>query len=116
LLDDAQKLPRFTRMTELANKAHNSFVSVIGLVTGKQSPGTASGVTFLTLEDDTGNINVVVWSGTARAQKQPFISAKVLQVKGVLEREGQVTHVVAGKLVDLTEHLQTLQTQSREFR
>ncbi len=116
LLEHASKLPRFTRMQALTSKAHKSFVTVTGVVTGKQSPGTASGVTFVTLEDDTGNINVVVWSGTARAQKTPFMSAKILMVKGILEREGEVTHVIAGQLIDMTDKLANLETQSREFK
>ena len=116
LLDNANKLPKFTRMQALTSVNHKSFITVIGVVTGKQSPGTASGVTFVTLEDDTGNINVVIWSGTARAQKSPFMSAKILMVKGILEREGEVTHVIAGQLTDLTDNLANLTTQSREFK
>ncbi|WP_448547238.1 error-prone DNA polymerase [Thalassotalea fusca] len=115
LMADAGKLGKFTRMVELQEKQHKSFVTVVGVVTGKQAPGTASGVTFVTLEDDTGNINVVVWSATSRAQKEPFMTAKILMVKGILEREGEVTHVIAGKLTDLTNELETLNTQSRDF-
>lgn len=115
LLDNAGKLGRFARMTELSALRNNQMVTVIGVVTGKQSPGTAGGVTFITLEDDTGNINVVVWAGTARAQKSPYMSAKILKVKGVLERSGKVTHIIAGKLIDLTDHLADLKTSSRDF-
>ncbi|GAL36917.1 DNA polymerase III alpha subunit [Vibrio maritimus] len=115
LLDEAGKLGRFTRMTELINKEHQSLVTVVGMVTGKQSPGTAAGVTFFTLEDDTGNINVVVWQATARAQKQAYLTSKILKVKGILEREGEVTHVIAGRLIDMTEQLSELKVQSREF-
>ncbi|SON49740.1 error-prone DNA polymerase [Vibrio tapetis] len=115
LLDAAGKLGRFTRMTELMTMPHKSLVTVTGVVTGKQSPGTAAGVTFVTLEDDTGNINVVVWAGTAKAQKQAYLTAKILQVKGILEREGEVTHVIAGKLIDLTDNAATLMTKSRDF-
>ncbi len=115
LLDKAGVLGRFTRMTELSQKPHQSLVTVTGVVTGKQSPGTAAGVTFFTLEDDTGNINVVVWKATARAQKSAYLTAKILQVKGILEREGEVTHVIAGKLTDLTEQLQGLSSKSRDF-
>lgn len=57
-------------MQQLVEKEHKSLVTVVGLVTGRQSPGTAAGVTFITLEDDTGNINVVVWSATARAKSK----------------------------------------------
>ena len=115
LMDEAGKLRRFTRMAELKEVAHKSVITVIGVVTGKQAPGTASGVTFMTLEDDTGNINVVIWSATSRAQKEPYMTAKILQVTGIFEREGEVMHVVAGKLVDLTDHLSLLETKSRDF-
>ena len=115
LLEQQGKLGKFTRMAELADKTHQSLVTVIGVVTGKQAPGTASGVTFMTLEDDTGNINVVVWSGTARAQKQAYLTAKILKVKGIVEKADNVVHVIAGKLEDLTPLLGELKTQSREF-
>ncbi|GAK87734.1 DNA polymerase III alpha subunit [Vibrio ponticus] len=102
-------------MTQLIDKPHQSLVTVVGVVTGRQSPGTAAGVTFFTLEDDTGNINVVVWRATARAQQKAYLTAKVLRVKGILEREGDVTHVIAGRLEDLTDILHGLQTKSRDF-
>ncbi|MGF1694866.1 error-prone DNA polymerase [Vibrio lamellibrachiae] len=115
LLDKANQLGRFTRQKDLIKKPHQSMVTVVGLVTGRQSPATAAGVTFFTLEDDTGNINVVVWKATARAQKQAYLTAKVLMVKGILEREGEVTHIMAGRLIDLTEHFEKLDTHSRDF-
>ncbi|MEH0741576.1 error-prone DNA polymerase [Vibrio cholerae] len=115
LLDNAQRLGRFTRMNQLVQKPHQSLVTVVGVVTGRQSPGTAAGVTFFTLEDDTGNINVVVWQATARAQKNAYLTAKILKVKGILEREGDVTHVIAGRLEDMTEQLADLNSRSRDF-
>ncbi|WP_418114054.1 error-prone DNA polymerase [Vibrio scophthalmi] len=115
LLDQAGVLGRFTRMNQLANKTHQSLVTVVGVVTGRQSPGTAAGVTFFTLEDDTGNINVVVWQATARAQQQAYLAAKILRVKGTLEREGNVIHVIAGRLEDLTNQLHELDSRSRDF-
>ncbi|WP_159738328.1 error-prone DNA polymerase [Vibrio atypicus] len=115
LLDKAGVLERFTRMNELTSRPHQSLVTVVGVVTGKQAPGTAAGVTFFTLEDDTGNINVVVWQATARAQKQAYLTAKILMVKGILEREGEVTHIIAGRLIDMTDKLQGLQSKSRDF-
>ncbi|RJE78207.1 error-prone DNA polymerase [Pseudoalteromonas sp. MSK9-3] len=105
LLDESGRLPRFTRARDLIHLQHKSWVKVIGLVTGKQSPGTAKGVTFFTLEDDSGNINVVIWSGTARAQKQAYLSAKLLEVQGTVEKEGEVIHVIAGRLTNLSELL-----------
>ncbi|WP_247749544.1 error-prone DNA polymerase [Pseudoalteromonas viridis] len=115
LLDKAGKLGRFTRMAQLSACRHKSLVTVVGIVTGKQAPGTAGGVTFFTLEDDTGNINVVVWAGTARVQKQAYLSAKLLEVKGVVEKEGEVIHVIAGRLIDRSEILGTLHSKSRDF-
>ncbi|MCL9783607.1 error-prone DNA polymerase [Vibrio sp. S4M6] len=115
ILDETYPLGRFTRMNQLTEKNHRSMVTVVGVVTGKQSPGTAAGVTFFTLEDDTGNINVVVWKATARAQKKAYMTAKILKVQGILEREGEVTHVIAGRLTDLTHYLDTLASRSRDF-
>ncbi|MCK6262079.1 error-prone DNA polymerase [Vibrio sp. ZSDE26] len=115
LLDNSKLLGPFTRQKDLTQKAHQSMITVAGLVTGRQSPATAAGVTFLTLEDDTGNVNVVVWKATARAQKQAYLTAKVLMVKGILEREGDVTHIIAGRLIDLTEHFEQIDTHSRDF-
>lgn len=115
LLDKAGILGKFTRQKDLINLPHKSLVTVAGIVTGRQAPGTAAGVTFFTLEDDTGNINTVVWQATARAQKSAYISAKVLMVKGIVEKEDNVVHVIAGKLMDITEHLTQLQSRSRDF-
>ena len=117
LLANANLLPRFTTASELENMPHKTLVSLVGVVACKQSPGTAAGVTFITLEDHTGNSNVIIWQATARAQKQAYLSAKILQVKGILERgDGDVIHVIAGKLIDLTHLLKELDTKCREFR
>ena len=115
LLQEANRLGRFTHMKDLKQQRHKSMVTVVGLVTGKQSPGTAAGVTFVTLEDNTGNINVVVWGATARAQQQAYLTAKALKVQGVLEKEGEVVHVIAGKLIDITDEIIGLNTKSRDF-
>ncbi|MBY6034853.1 error-prone DNA polymerase [Marinobacter daepoensis] len=90
-------------------------VQVAGLVTGRQRPGTASGVTFVTLEDETGNVNVVVWLDTARRQRKPLITARLLHVKGVIEKEGDIVHVMAGKLADLSHLIHSLPVSSRDF-
>jgi len=90
-------------------------VQVAGLVTGRQRPGSASGVTFVTLEDETGNVNVVVWLETARRQRKPLLTARLLHVKGVLEREGDIVHVMAGKLSDLSHLINSLPVSSRDF-
>ncbi|MFT6270131.1 MAG: error-prone DNA polymerase [Alphaproteobacteria bacterium] len=117
MLSQASLLPKFTLAKEISLVAHQSFISVIGVVSCKQSPSTAGGVTFITLEDHTGNTNVVIWQRSARAQKKAYLNAKILQVKGILERgNGGVEHIIAGKLVDLTHLLQKLDVNAREFR
>ncbi|NMP31344.1 error-prone DNA polymerase [Thalassotalea sp. M1531] len=115
LLRDAGALVRVTTAKDLNNIRHKQTVTVAGVVIGRQSPGTASGVTFVTLEDDTGNVNVVVWVATARAQKQAFLASKILKVTGIVEREGQVIHVIAGRLLDITDELSELNSHSRDF-
>lgn len=90
-------------------------VTIAGLVTGRQSPGSAAGVTFLTLEDETGNTNVVVWQATAKAQQQAFLTARLLEVKGVIENHQGVIHVIAGRLIDHSDKLPALILKSRFF-
>ncbi len=109
-LDDCQTA------VSLDDARHQSVINICGIVTGRQRPGTAKDVTFLTLEDETGNVNVVVWSGTAREQRQAFLTSSVLKVKGVLERQDGVTHVIAGRLTNVSHWLESLSTRSRDFR
>ncbi|WP_369602964.1 OB-fold nucleic acid binding domain-containing protein [Hahella sp. SMD15-11] len=109
------KLHRCLKASELSEKSHGSWVRVAGLVIGRQRPGTASGVTFVTLEDETGFVNVVVWLNTARAQRKPLLTARLLEVNGIVEKEGEVIHVIAGRLVDRSAWLADLHTRSRDF-
>lgn len=115
LLREQGQLRHCTRAGELARLRSGTPVRVAGLVTGRQRPGSASGVTFVTLEDETGNINTVVWLATARRQRQPLLNARLLHVRGVLERQDQVIHVIAGRLSDLSHLIDNLNVQSRDF-
>lgn len=116
ILKNEGVLTRYTPANQLDTKTHKSVVTVVGVVIGRQAPGTAAGVTFMTLEDDTGNVNVVVWLATARAQKKAFLKSKVVKVRGILERgDGGVTHVIAGKIEDLTHELESLASKARDF-
>ncbi|MDQ5887996.1 MAG: error-prone polymerase [Pseudomonadota bacterium] len=87
-----------------------------GIVVTRQRPATASGVVFVTLEDETGNTNVIIWSDLVEQQRCELLSAQLLGVYGVVQRQGQVVHLLAKRLVDLTEWLGELDTQSRDFR
>lgn len=116
LLSKQRSLSYITPASELGNKAHKSVVKVLGCVTGRQAPGTAAGVTFLTLEDHTGNMNIVVWVATARAQQTTFLKSTLLQVNGIIERSKEgVIHIIAGKLIDRSEWLTSLNLASRDF-
>ena len=98
------------------DQPHGRFARVAGLVITRQRPATSSGVTFLTLEDETGHVNVVVWRDLAERQRRELLSARLLAVYGTLERQGEVLHLMAGRLEDLTPLLGRLVTQSRDFR
>ncbi len=86
-----------------------------GLVTHRQQPETAKGVVFVTLEDETGQVNVIVWPKVAAAQRRPLLSASLMTVYGIWQREGEVRHLIARTLVDHTPLLQGLVTRSRDF-
>lgn len=91
-----------------------------GLVTHRQRPPTAKGTMFVTLEDDTGGINVIVWPKVVEAQRKPLLGAALLTVFGQWQRQGEgdraVMHLVATKVIDHTPLLQGLATRSRDFR
>jgi error-prone DNA polymerase len=116
LLREAGLLPKHVQANQLYQREHQKPLSVIGVVVGRQRPGTSKGVTFMSLEDDTGCMNVIVWLATARAQKQAYLKSKILKVNGILERgDGGVTHIIAGKLEDLSHLIKQLDTRSRDF-
>jgi error-prone DNA polymerase len=100
----------------LRRQPHNSRVRVAGLVTSRQQPQTASGIIFVTLEDEHGLINVVVWRQVAEAQRLPLLQARLLAVEGQWERMDGVTHLIAHRLKDLTPLLGALDARSRDFQ
>ena len=87
-----------------------------GLVTHRQRPATAHGVVFVTLEDETGAVNVIVWPMVVEQQRRPLLAATLLTVYGIWQREGEVRHLVAKTLVDHSALLQGLNSTSRNFR
>jgi error-prone DNA polymerase len=93
---------------DLAGVANDQRVRVVGIVLVRQRPGTASGVIFATLEDETGVANIIIWPKVFERHRRIVMSARLLGVDGKLQREGLVTHIVADRLVDLTHHLHAL--------
>ena len=94
---------------------HASRVRAAGLVTQRQRPQTASGVTFITLEDEYGPINVVVWRQVAERQWRVFLESRLLGVDGRWEQVDGVSHLIAARLTDLSELLGPLDSRSRDF-
>ncbi|MGB1141057.1 MAG: OB-fold nucleic acid binding domain-containing protein, partial [Halioglobus sp.] len=115
LLRDRYPFNRCKRHTDLPALGNKRFVRIAGLVTCRQRPGSASGVLFLTLEDETGNSNVVVWKRTQQQFRQALMSGQLLLIKGVVEQKDGVIHVIAGAMYDYTHELDTLQVSSRDF-
>ncbi len=110
-------LQRFGVVTakQLFERLNGKSVRVAGLVTCRQRPDTASGVVFVTLEDETGCVNVVVWASLADSQRRELLGARLLGVQGAIERDGDVVHVVARRLVDYSALLGPLAAPSRDF-
>jgi error-prone DNA polymerase len=107
---------RFKSASEIATTPHGRLARMAGIVIGRQHPDTASGVIFVTLEDETGAVNVIVWRDVSERQRRELLGSRLMGVYGKVEREGIVVHLVAGRLVDLTPMLGMLPTRSRDFR
>jgi len=115
LLRHQRPFDQCRRQAELETLGNHRFVRVAGLVTCRQRPGTASGVVFLTLEDETGNINVIVWPAIQERYRQSLMTAQLMLIKGTVESREGVIHVIAGTLEDCSDHLAALTVQSRDF-
>ncbi|MDP3700525.1 MAG: error-prone DNA polymerase [Hylemonella sp.] len=100
---------------ELQRQPDGRPVRACGLVVTRQQPGTAKGVVFVTLEDETGSVQVIVWKALRDKQRDTLLSAQLLAVHGTWQRQGPVCHLIAGHLEDLTPLLGRLTTQSRDF-
>ena len=83
-------------------------VTVAGLVLVRQRPGTANGVIFVTLEDEFGVSNIIVWRKVYERYRRAVISGRLLRVTGRLQREGGVVHIIAEEIEDLSALLDRL--------
>jgi error-prone DNA polymerase len=115
LLRNQLRKRRLLTSAEIANTPHGRLVRTAGIVIGRQRPDTASGVVFVTLEDETGATNVIVWRDLGDRQRRELLGSRLMAVYGNVEREGAVVHVIAGRLVDLSPMLGALSTKSRDF-
>ena len=111
-----EKLLSAAQLRDLPN---GRLVRACGIVTMRQQPQTANGVVFVTLEDETGSVNVIVWKSLRDKQRTELLRSRLLAVYGVWQRAeesgGEVRHLIAKRLKDLTPLLGGLTTTSRKF-
>ena len=100
---------------ELNGLPHGSRVRACGLVTMRQRPMTASGTIFITLEDETGYINAVIWPRLWEKQRAQILGATILAIDGVMETDGNVHHLIAARVHDFSALAEGLSTRSRDF-
>ncbi len=119
LLRETLAKKRLLTAQALRELPSGTLVRACGIVTVRQQPQTAHGVTFVTLEDETGTVNIIVWKALRERQRSELLHAKLLAVYGVWQRDvdsgGHVCHLIAKRLVDLTPLLGRLATASRDF-
>jgi error-prone DNA polymerase len=106
---------RITKAADILHTDDGTWVKVAGLVLIRQRPGTASGVVFETLEDETGIVNLIVWPQTFEKYRPAARHAGLLQCDGYVQRQGQVIHILAKRLIDLSHLLKGYQLTSRDF-
>jgi error-prone DNA polymerase len=106
---------RLITAENLKSRPHGARARVAGMVTCRQRPDTASGVVFVTLEDETGCMNIVVWRRLVERQRRELVGARLMGVAGVVERDGEVVHLVARRLADYSALLGPLAAASRDF-
>ncbi|CAN5527784.1 error-prone DNA polymerase [soil metagenome] len=114
LLRDDLTRRRFVPCREVAQGKDGRFIQTAGLVLVRQMPGTAKGVMFMTIEDETGVANLVIWKSLYEKQRAVALSAHLIGVEGRIQREGEVVHLVAYKLHDLAPVLAGLEDQSHD--
>ena len=115
LRDQGEPFTQCHTAHNLESIRHSSMVEISGIVTSRQRPSSASGVIFLTLEDETNNINVIVWKYILERFRLAIVQGRLLLIKGILEREKSVVHVIAKHVTDLSHHLENFSLKSRDF-
>ena len=116
LLRESLTAMRYKSSGDLHDLPNGRLVRTCGIVTVRQQPPTANGVLFVSLEDEDGSIQVIVWKSVREKQRSQLMNAKLLGVHGTWQREGEVRNLIAGHLVDLTHLLGRLTAPSRDFQ
>jgi error-prone DNA polymerase len=119
LLREQLSKKKLLTAAQMACYPSGRLVRACGIVTMRQRPQTAKGVVFVTLEDKTGSVNVIVWKAVKERFRHEVYQSRLLAVYGVWQRDedsgGEVRHVIAKRLVDMTPLLGSLSTSSRDF-
>lgn len=115
LLRPRLKIMKLSTSLELKGFSNGKLVRATGLVTMRQRPETAKGTMFITLEDETGTINVIVWTDVQQRQRKEVLQARLLTVYGVWQSVGEVRHLIAKRVVDDSALLGQLAVSSRNF-
>jgi error-prone DNA polymerase len=100
---------------DLHETENGAKVKCAGIVLMRQHPASAKGVIFMTIEDETGSVNLIVWSSVADAQRRPLLEARLLEVQGELQHQHGVMHVIAHRLIDRSSLIGELLARSRDF-
>jgi error-prone DNA polymerase len=100
---------------DLKTLATGKFVKIAGLVLFRQRPGTAKGTIFITMEDETGAANLIVWPKVAETYRRAVFGAKVILCEGILQKESNVIHIVSRRLTDGTAMLRRFQPEASAF-
>jgi error-prone DNA polymerase len=106
---------RIVRCADLATMRDGKRLEVAGIILVRQRPGSARGVLFVTIEDETGHANLILWPSVFEAQRRLVLSSSMLACRGKLQREGEVIHVIAEHLTDLSDLLRSVGQRDEEF-
>ncbi len=106
---------RFVPAASLSGYGQGQFARACGIVTVRQRPATAKGTMFVTIEDESGVVNVIIWPALVEQQRRELLQASLLGVYGIWQTENNVHHLIAKRLLDLSPLLGALTTSSRDF-
>ncbi len=115
LLRERLQKRRFMTAEQLQAAPDGRLVRACGIVTCRQQPGTSQGVVFVTLEDETGTVQVIVWRALRERQRNELTGSRLMGVHGVWQRDGAVCNLIAGRLENLNPLLGRLAPESRDF-
>jgi error-prone DNA polymerase len=107
---------RIVRCADLAQRRDGSRLTVAGIVLVRQRPGSARGVLFVTIEDETGHANLIIWPSVFERQRRVLLSATMLACRGKLQKESGVIHVIADEITDLSAMLRSVGDETRVMR